>query len=323
MGLIAALSLARPMPWFLLSFIQDNQSTEHQRLLSDGADTAGKSAAWIGLTAVAVLMKLAASIDDVAWLLPFMASTRKWRNASFYLFCMQLVVFISWSFSFGGEQLLAQIVPDTEHWPLPRILELTSAILLTFYSIKLLWDWYKEKFQSDEENLVGNSGTSETNGKDHSKTPCEKSCTESGTAKPDNVANHHLAEEIGAASADAVVEEIYMESISPKAETTKAPIPCEPVVEAFSKQHSLCQLFTISMFGSLDDMAIFVSLMLSGVLSYGHLAVGVLVGSLIVVAVCVGVGLVGCIARTVEKIPLWCIIGTFAIWTYVSTFVLD
>merc|ERR1712125_108696 len=100
-----------------------------------------------------------------------------------------------------------------------------------------------------------------------------------------------------------------MESIAPKMERTDASIPCEPVievstcepiVETSSKHHSLCQLFTISMFESLDDLAIFVSLMLSGVLSYGHLAVGVFVGSIVVVAVCIGVGLVGCIATLVE-----------------------
>merc|ERR1712217_1022806 len=86
--------------------------------------------------------------------------------------------------------------------------------------------------------------------------------------------------------------------------------------KASSTKLSLCSLFTISMFGSLDDFAVQVSLMLSGVLSAPQLSGGVLLGSLIVLMVCMGAGTLKCVVRVLERIPLWSIIGAFAIWTY-------
>merc|ERR1712146_863296 len=88
-------------------------------------------------------------------------------------------------------------------------------------------------------------------------------------------------------------------------------------------KQTLASLFTITMFGSLDDFAVFVSVMLSGVLSVVQLMIGVLLGCCIVLVVCKGAGSVGCVSRVLEKIPLWSIIGCFAVWTFVSCFALQ
>merc|ERR1711924_345413 len=73
-------------------------------------------------------------------------------NGLFYILCMQIVVLIAFSISTGGEKLLSLVVPDDAHWPLARILELISAILLTIYSVKLFRDWWLERHSDDDDD---------------------------------------------------------------------------------------------------------------------------------------------------------------------------
>lgn len=107
-----------------------------------------------------------------------------------------------------------------------------------------------------------------------------------------------------------------------------------PTAEEPSKETSLQEekgaekvgigkLFTLAMFGSLDDFAVQVSLMLAGVLTGLQLVVGVFIGTIIVVIICIGISRFACVVRLIELIPLWCIIGAFATWTYISIFVMN
>jgi len=242
-------------------------------------------------------------------------------------------------------------VPDDPHWPLARILELMSAILLTCYTAKLFWEWWQERNASDDDDSdtpqetgdgseVDTTTTTppahwEPSAEDVEECPRETpkpeliSDTSVGWVEPSapDVPAHssHSSEAVARldAKSDAIGIEIVdcQEKAAEGADST--PAPAERLNDDHAKEkHTLGKLFTISMFGSLDDFAVFVSLMLSGVLSAGQLVVGVFLGSVIVIAVCWCAGLFGCVVRAVEKIPLWCIIGAFAIWTYISTFVM-
>jgi len=86
---------------------------------------------------------------------------------------------------------------------------------------------------------------------------------------------------------------------------------------------TLRKLATISMFGSLDDFAVYVSILLSGLLSPIQLFLGTFFGSIIVVTICIGAGKFACLTNIIERVPLWAIMSAFSIWTYISTFVLD
>jgi len=90
-----------------------------------------------------------------------------------------------------------------------------------------------------------------------------------------------------------------------------------------TSKFNMCRLFTISMIGSLDDIAIFVSLLLSRAFSAWQLSLGVFLGSAVVVWICLAAGRCSCVVRLVEKVPLWCILGVFALWLYISVFALD
>merc|ERR1712032_1559739 len=88
-------------------------------------------------------------------------------------------------------------------------------------------------------------------------------------------------------------------------------------------KYTMRRLLTVSLLGSLDDFAVFVSILLSGLVSVVQLFLGVLLGSIIVVMICVAAGKLSCLVSLIERVPLWVIIGAFSTWSYISTFALD
>mmetsp|Transcript_40804 Transcript_40804/g.64695 ORF Transcript_40804/g.64695 Transcript_40804/m.64695 type:complete len:442 (+) Transcript_40804:67-1392(+) len=394
----------------LASSITHSSSFDFRRRLDGETETPG---VWIAMACMAVLMKLTSSADDVVWLLPFISTGQKRRNAGFYICCMQLVVLISWGFTVGGEKLLALFIPDDPSWPLSRVLQLMSAIMLTLYTFKLFWDWWKE-WSSDDDESADSSSPTDPNSVDGSwevawdptcqryyyqdrargisswcrpadcsfdlpqEQPgdaigapvvvpsslppgwsvawdCKSQCfyyynsqtfartweRPESNAETDIESRREASCPVPAAWGDEVVslEAVEVGHLAEESAVARAPIQpdnqsrvqgdADTRKEATTKKNAdgdkftITKLFTIAMMGSMDDFAVFVSLMLSDVMSAPQLMVGVLLGSMIVVVLCAGAGLFRCVVRAIEKVPLWCIIGAFAIWTYISTFVMD
>merc|ERR1712039_187439 len=88
-----------------------------------------------------------------------------------------------------------------------------------------------------------------------------------------------------------------------------------PSASAFTMR----RLLTVALLGSLDDFAVLVSLMLGTVFKAWELFIGNLLGSIIVILLCIAVGRCSCVVGLLERVPLWCIIGILSAWTYVST----
>lgn len=393
----AGLIGVRVLPWVLLPFLKSpeqtpaNQGDATLRQLKAAGDEQGSPAVWTGLVLAATLMKLTASTDDVVWLLPFVSGERKRRNVPLYLCCMQLVVVIAWCFSTGGSAVLKGILGDDDSaWPLEKILELSSAVLLTLYTVKLFREWWLERHADDDEGAEESQDASERAAEDappethvaedavSTETPASDETPGSSedppfSSAPEDCAPKSLKTEERAAvpgrstacnwflvgpCLSAIFPGISVPSLSaqasdvkdaaimpqpigksekeqavetpprtcdkdqPRRDTALKPDPVGKLAHHHAEKLSMRKLFTISMFGSLDDFAVFVSLMLSGVFQIWQLSLGVLFGSLIVVVVCAGAGRFNCVVELIEKVPLWCIIGAFAIWTYISTFVL-
>lgn len=289
------------------------------RRLAGTEEEAGTAARWVALVLAAMLAKLTASVDDVVWLFPFLSGKRKLRNTLCYVACMQFVVAVAWGFSVGGASALSAIVPVDSPMALAKILQLISAVLLTLYTFKLLCEWWLEgqeeaKEESVDDSPAEESGTSKLEGgyiledlDDVPSLPGSPAATILGNAEQSEgmpARSRSLETEDGEARV-AVEKEAAVE------------------VEAKPEQYSLRKLVTISMFGSIDDFAVYVSVLLSGMFSPIQLFLGTLLGSIVVVVVVVSAGKCACMTRMIERIPLWVIIGAFAIWTYISTFALS
>lgn len=321
------------LPWVAVSVFSPNEdgsavsasASWPRRLIAGGGKGEDNPGVWVGLVAAATLTKLTASTDDVVWLLPFVSSEHRKsnvRNILFYLFCMQLVVAISWGFCAGGEALLSTFLSDDGDWPLERILELASAILLSCYTLKLFAEWWKERHEEneDESEVADKAGEPGESAKKSEAAKSEAGQPEATVEESD--VHIGMAKTAGADEPAAEAKNTSVESSATPPITSTTPSGSAESSQARDEKYTLSRLFTISMFGSLDDFAVFVSLMLSGVLAAWQLSIGVLLGSLVVVMVCAGAGLCKCVVQVIEKIPLWVIIGAFAIWTFIATFAL-
>lgn len=385
--LLAAFGVAHAAQTLLTSWLVARRPDDLRRLAEDAGEEKGTAAMWVGLTAAAMLTKLTSSTDDIVWLFPFLSGRVRNRNMLFYMACMQFVVCLAWGFCAGGATLLALMVPKDSSWPLAKILNLISAILLTLYTFKLLREWWVERQAASEvEEQNGEHDEAQAEGELHEQAAeslsfsFDEQVLELGftvawsepTPVVDQVRANLAAEQRGVRVGDSLValngvstegktreqllpflkERPLIIQLKREKSTTTSPMPTvvgatsealaaglrqhagqEPVAAAGTEarvaagvapnKFTLRKLATISMFGSLDDFAVYVSILLSGLLSPIQLFLGTFFGSIIVVTICIGAGKFACLTNLIERVPLWAIIGAFSIWTYISTFVLD
>ena len=100
--------------------------------------TAGR---WVLGVGAAVLIKLSASVDDVAWLLPFLASEHRavnMRRALQYIVTMVAVASLASVIAVGGGSAISSVVNEDSAWPSSRILGLASGVLLSTCTLAAL-----------------------------------------------------------------------------------------------------------------------------------------------------------------------------------------
>lgn len=81
---------------------------------------------------------------------------------------------------------------------------------------------------------------------------------------------------------------------------------------------TLTQLFVITICGSLDNLVVYVSLLMLRTVAPSQLVVGALLGSAVVVLICLGAGLVKPLVSFVEQIPLWCVLLAVCTWSAIG-----
>eukprot|EP00966_Prymnesium_polylepis_P009506 219320-Prymnesium_polylepis.1 len=114
---------------------------------------------WIVSVLAAILIKLSASVDDVAWLLPFVAGPsrrRNLRNGAQYVLTMLSVASVASLIAVGGGEAISSAVGDSgsgeaAEWPSERILGAVSGAALSLYSVVLFRNWLGEQREAAEE----------------------------------------------------------------------------------------------------------------------------------------------------------------------------
>lgn len=235
-----------------------------------------------GLMLLAIVTKLACSADDVLWLTPFMTGSRsqRLRNSLVYLACVVSVTSVAGLLSLGASTALEEALADSTGWTAAKVLELVGGSLLALYALKLLRDDIQERAEAAEE------------------------AKEAKAQEKPAVVGAELEEAQPEAEAQSVVP--VVEEVEEKEEPA-------PVGWAAIKQ-----LIIICWVGSIDDLAVQASLLVAGTFSLLHLYAGVLIGSLLVIGVCLGATFVRPVVALVEKVPLFAIVGGLAVWSFVS-----
>eukprot|EP01083_Nonionella_stella_P097107 272965_1 len=261
----------------------------------------------IVLILASIVTKLTGSVDDVVWLLPFVSPTNKTKRkricmAATYISVMCTVTAAAIAISYLGRQLVQLMLNNTEsYWTAERILALPSGIVLFLYSIYLFYDWYQDRQDADDTDSNNIQPV-------HKQVP-----SESAISVPDQV-----MEKCDADTEMAVLTEQNHESQMDEVGLKED----EKIGNQSDKQITVRRLIIVSILGSLDDFAVQCALLLAETFSWYQLFLGVFIGSGIVVVFCVGIGYVRCIAKYIEKIPIWLIIGLLAVYTIISAFVI-
>lgn len=85
-------------------------------------------------------------------------------------------------------------------------------------------------------------------------------------------------------------------------------------------QHTRGSIILISFLGSLDELSYFPGLLWSNTFTAAQLAIGTALTGLLVVALCLGATRFRAVTAAVAKIPLWLIIGVFALVALLTAF---
>ena len=87
---------------------------------------------------------------------------------------------------------------------------------------------------------------------------------------------------------------------------------------AAAKDLTARALLVVSVLGSLDDLAVQISLLLAGTFTVAQLLVGLVIGSSLVVCFCLFVTLFKPLTALIQLVPLFAVVFAFAIYTLVA-----
>ena len=255
------------------------------------------------LLALSILTKLSSSVDDVAWLLPYINSERSLVNATVYSLLMQAVVWTSVLLSFVGKEAISSLVDNNTYWTAERVLGVASGVLLTLYSIYLFWDWYT----SDDDDTDNDVNKSAEQAQDDSLPP---EFFPSETAEMEQTVVQ-MEETTEAVPLPEIPEEVALDNKNTNDDTLH---------ETEKETPTTTSLVTVALLGSMDDLSVFFGLLLAGTFEPASLSLGVLIGSGLVLLFCKAATFAKPAVWCLERVPLWVIIGCFAAWTFVSAF---
>jgi len=286
-------------------------------------------ATFVGLCALALVTKLSSSVDDVAWLLPYMKARHRWLNAVVYVLLMLAVVGTSILFSICGKEAVEALVSDDGGWwTTERVLTVIAATLLACYTVYLFYDWYTGDDDDEEEDEDGDKSDQEAS--KEPKVAEEASPTAESSEDGDSVVvevelkpgvEHIVIAEQAAAEEKQAELEATNEATQYQVEEDDKKAEEEDEKVATQKEPTTFSLITVALLGSLDDLSVFFGLLLSGTFNPYNLLVGVFLGSIVVVLICIGATFLRPVVWVIERIPLFVIIGLFTIWTVIGLFI--
>lgn len=248
---------------------------------------------WFGGFASAFSIKLSSSIDDVVWLAPFLTSNataaQRLRNAMIYVSVCLIQTVVAMVIAISGNQVVSYITAGAKDaWSPEKILTVLAGCMLAFYSLKLGHEYIQEMREADTEEDTGEENK------------YNKVATEEGEAAD-------------AEAGGAPVKTGSKGSLSARNRTIEHAETQEDEKAKESKESSQSQtLFVIAFIGSVDDLTLFVPMLVGKGFDIVQLVSGGFFAATLIVMICVFLGLCKPIADCLSKIPLALIVVVFA-----------
>lgn len=253
---------------------------------------------WLGGVGAAISIKLSSSIDDVVWLAPFLTSNtscaQRWSNAVIYTTVCLCQTVIAMLIAYSGNQAVAYLTKDAKDaWSTEKILTVAAGSMLCVYSVKLTYEYF---YGEDDDEGGGDEKKKEDEAE---KGQYHPTATSEAQADSGNVTDPRpLSARLKA-------------PLSMEVESAADPDKGEKGGSKKEKEGSQT-LFVIAFIGSVDDLTLFVPMLVGKGFDIVQLVVGGLIAAVTIVLLCVFLGLCKPIADCLSKVPLAAIVIIFA-----------
>eukprot|EP00931_Biecheleriopsis_adriatica_P070621 TRINITY_DN4439_c0_g1_i2.p1 TRINITY_DN4439_c0_g1~~TRINITY_DN4439_c0_g1_i2.p1 ORF type:complete len:286 (-),score=36.15 TRINITY_DN4439_c0_g1_i2:115-888(-) len=247
---------------------------------------------WVAGVGAAISIKLSSSIDDVVWLAPFLTQNISWvtrsRNIAIYVTVCLVQTVLAMCIAYSGDKVVEMLTRNSKDaWSSEKILTVIAGILLVLFAIKLIFceeaDEEETKEDEGEENKYAKVAPSDEGGEAGIVPGRQGSRQLSARNRPIESANGEEAQ---------------------LAEDTKGPQT----------------LFVMAFVGSLDDLTLFVPMLVGKGFDMIQLIIGSLIASTIIVMICLLAGLCRPVADCLSAIPLPAIVMAFAVMLLTKSF---
>jgi len=291
---------------------------------------------WLYGLASAFGIKLSSSIDDVVWLAPFLTGNssvamRMWNSAIYMGVCLTQTVIAMLIAASGSEVVSILTAGNKDAWSTEKILTVGAGCLLSLYSVKLTYEWIQECNEPEEEEPPEDAEKGEEAGTGYEQVPTtEAEADEAEAYNSDRGGKWYCCRADPGGSKEGVVEmaerQDSKEAKDAKEEPEEAPAGEEAGGEdkdSKSEKDTSSTLFVIAFIGSVDDLTLFVPMLVGKGFDTMQLMLGAFLATSLIISFCICIGLCKPIADCLSKIPLAVIVICFATVLLLKAFVFD
>jgi hypothetical protein len=264
---------------------------------------------WLVGLASAFGIKLSSSIDDVVWLAPFLTANSsvsvRFQNSIIYTSVCLCQTMVAMIIAYSGRKAVKAIAGDSKDvWSTEKILTVSAGCLLTLYSIKLTHEWCTEEPEEGE-----NEGAiADQEGGSYGKVPTSEGAADGDIEMAGGKPGSARSKDIAAG----MVPGVEIDS----------PDKAQEEIEKKDKERQQT-LFVIAFIGSVDDLTLFVPMLVGKGFDIVQLMLGAFLATVVILTFCICIGLCKPIADCLSKIPLAAIVIVFATVLLLKGFVFD
>jgi len=299
----------------------------------------------------AIAIKLTSSVDDVLWLAPFLTTNVgaaiRLQNAIVYLTVCLCQTGVAMVIASSGDAAIQWLTGDSEDaWSSDKILTVVAGTLLAVYTVKLVHEYFTEEDDEDGDKkeeegggLVAEGSKAAEDTLDSRDDSTVASSMELGVVGSDRSASKGEQQrclkkgfpETKPASGSSGTPglntylpfQTLMDLDDPnddgvRRERSRA----ELKVESKDKQRQQT-LFVIAFIGSIDDLTLFVPMLVGKGFDWLQLVLGAVIAASTIVMICLFIGLCKPLADFLSQIPLALIVAVFATSLLVKGYTLE
>ncbi|CAE7221263.1 unnamed protein product [Symbiodinium natans] len=260
---------------------------------------------WCAGVGAAISIKISSSIDDVVWLAPFLTNNVSYfsrlKNISIYVIVCWVQTALAMCIAYSGNKIVEMLTRNSKDaWSSEKILTVMAGSMLALYSIKLIYEYATETEEEEQD-------TKEDAGQENKYAKVRPSDLEGGgELTPGRNESRQLY-----SARNRPIE-------SPNAASDQERRMLDDKESAQTQT-----LFVIAFIGSLDDLTLFVPMLVGKGFDFAQLTIGALTAASLIVIICLFVGLCQPVADCISRIPLFAIVVAFATLLLVKSFTME